>query len=147
MKKYFSIKFLSQSIILSGLIFFLASCTLRGFQPPPSDVSEIYQDPQNRGKQFIRNAWKLCGGDVAGPGINSKYVDNVRATRFECMFNEELYLKGGDGGMCSDPDYRAKLPVCSIVPQRPRQRYYATPPIRSNLRCSNTDILSRGCIP
>lgn len=121
--------------------------TLRGFRPPPSDIAEIMDDSQHRGTQFVRQAWKNCGGDVSGPNLVHGFINNVRATREECMLNKGLYSKDGDGGMCSRLPYHAELPVCKIIPQRPRDNYYADPPIYSNLKCINTDVLNRGCIP
>lgn len=139
---------LCETIVLSGVVVLATSCTtLRGFKPPPSDIAEVMNDSQHRGAEFIRQAWGDCGSDVLGPTIIDGFVDNVRATRQECMFNKGLYRRDGDGGMCSRPPYRTKLPVCKIVPQRPRNHYYASPPIYSNLQCVNTDMLNRGCIP
>lgn len=146
-KKDLSVGDLCHGVLLSGLVLLVAGCTLRGFKPPPSDVAEVMNDSQHRGADFVRQTWRECGGVVSGPNIVQSHADNVDATRQECMFNKGLYRKDGDGGMCSRSNYRAKLPVCKIVPRRPQDNYYANPPIFSNLKCDNADVLNRGCIP
>lgn len=100
-----------------------SACTPRGFRPPP-DIEETYTSQARPTLTQIKQALADCGFSRPLQRIDGESFDNARARVNECMFLRGFYFKSGDGGYCSDPDYRAKLPACANAPVRPQNSYY-----------------------
>ena len=90
----------------------------RGFRGV-ADESDVWVQA-GKNKNDVVLAMKAYGftNIMAGYGDNNSHNDV--AAREECMFAKGFKYVDGWGGLCSDPSYRATLPVYQNAPARPR---------------------------
>ena len=117
------VKRISMSFTVSLLVM-LCGCTLRGFQPPPFAYdSFVDKDGVKIVKEEAIKKMTECGIDRPDVGrASSDKTENDIALRDECLFSKGLFNGTGWGGICADPERRARLPACTNAPIRPRYR-------------------------
>ncbi len=125
--------------LILAAISMASACTLRGFRPPP-DLEEEYTSQVSPTLAQVRQALAECGFSQPLRQKGGESLDNARARVNECMFLRGFYFKSGDGGYCSDPNYRAKLPACANAPIRSRYSYYGQAPSEHEQRKLDQDM-------
>jgi hypothetical protein len=105
----------------------LVACTPTGLRSPGPSDEYAWTNKNNARSEQVRSELKQCGDGYLTSNLrprSGESTDNAAARQEECMFTKGYYIKSGDGGYCSNPYYRSKLPACLNAPVRPRQGYY-----------------------
>jgi hypothetical protein len=105
----------------------VSACTFSGLRSPGPSDEYAWTNRNNATPEQVRPEMLQCGNGrylSNAALINGESADNARARIQECLFAKGFFPKSGDGGYCSDRDYRAKLPACANAPIRSRNNYF-----------------------
>lgn len=103
------------------------ACTPAGLRSPGPSDEYAWTNRNNATPEQVRPVMLQCGDGRYLSNvtlINGESADNARARIQECLFAKGFYPRSGDGGYCSNPHYRGKLPACMNAPVRPQNGYY-----------------------
>ena len=115
------IKVIAVSCALVALIS--VGCSTRGFRPPAEPWEEFVRQDRKVSFDEVKRELLSCGyAPLSYGSLPDKSTDNDRAARIECMFAKGFFFGDGWGGICADPERRARLPACADAPIRPRYR-------------------------
>lgn len=112
------------TLVVASLV---AACTPTGLRSPGPSDEYAWTNRNGATPEQVRPEMLQCGNGRYLSNvtlINGESSDNARARIQECLFAKGFFPKSGDGGYCSDRDYRAKLPACQNAPIRSRNNYY-----------------------
>lgn len=104
-----------------------AACTPAGLRSPGPSNEYGWTNRNNATPEQVLPELLQCGNGTTFSNpfqIDGESTDNVAARMQECLFAKGFYPKSGDGGYCSNPHYRAKLPACANAPIRSPNNYY-----------------------
>ena len=105
----------------------LVACTPTGLKSPGPSDEFAWTNRAGAKPEDVRIEMLKCGNGRYLSNvirINGESSDNAAARLEECLFAKGFFPKSGNGGRCSDLDYRAKLPACKDAPIRPSTGYY-----------------------
>ena len=96
---------------------------MRGFKPPAEPWEAYIRQDRKAPFDEVKRELLACGyTPISYASPPDKNTENDNAARMECMFAKGYVFDGGWGGICADPERRARLPACANAPIRPRYR-------------------------
>lgn len=127
-------------LVVTSLV---SACTPTGLRSPGPSNEYAWTNRDGATPEQVRPELLQCGNGRDFSNfiqLDGESLDNARARLQECLFAKGFFPKSGDGGYCSDRDYREKLPACANAPIRSRNNYYGQTPSEHEQRKLDQDM-------